>query len=115
MLAFQDDSGEPSGELSCPNGGLHIPLVVDVVISAFFGVEALNSHGEVPNKLRAMAQALIQRTWKVIQNQVDKSKGGVVKLEKDAMQAFQRKFSLLSTLLEIKPLTRSREREAHQA
>lgn len=97
-LAFQDDSDEPSADLTWPNGSLYIPLVVDGVVLALFGVEALNSHGEVPMKLRAMAQALVQRTWKVIRNQVDRSKGRIIKLEKDAMQAFQCKFSLLSTL-----------------
>lgn len=63
-------------------------MAVDPVGSTLFGPEALDNFGRVHSDLRQTTQALIQRTWTNLYNQIQRSKGRIVGLEKDAMDAF---------------------------
>jgi hypothetical protein len=94
-LGSGDDSDDLSGEMAWPNGNSYLPLVIDGVVLVLFGNEALNSHGMVPAKLRTSTQAIAQRTWANLRNQIEQSKGRIGKLEEDAMQAFKSKSSTL--------------------
>jgi hypothetical protein len=71
-----------------PPGAQYIPMAVDPVGSTLFGPEALDNFGRVTSELRQTTQALIQRTWTNLYNQVQRSKGRIVTLEKEATEAF---------------------------
>ncbi|GLB33117.1 putative helicase [Lyophyllum shimeji] len=81
LNSFRQDGAWPNGAQICP-------LAVDPVAKALFGVEALNSTGRLDMHLRSSTQALIQRSWINLHNQFNRSKKRIVKLEKEAIDAF---------------------------
>ncbi|RDB15031.1 Protein CHROMATIN REMODELING 5 [Hypsizygus marmoreus] len=79
----------PSGSLDVwPNGALFVPLAVDPVAHDLFGDECLNSIGRARTEIRQATQAIIQRTWLMLRNQVNRNKDRIVNLEKEAINAF---------------------------
>lgn len=72
-----------------PNGAHWVPLAVDPVSKALFGDVALNSLGRAHMELRTATQALIQRTWMNLHNQLNRNKTRIVNLEKEAIEAFE--------------------------
>jgi hypothetical protein len=87
-LGAEDESADSSQDPPWPNGTAYVPLAVEAVAIALFGNEVLNSHGHMPMKLRTTTQFLVQRTWKVIHNQILRSRQRIGKLEEGALQAF---------------------------
>jgi len=82
-----------SGSLDTwPSATQYVPMAVDPVGTALFGVECLDMLGRVSSELRQTTQALIQRTWLILYNQIQRSKTRVVDLEKQATDAFNGKF-----------------------
>jgi hypothetical protein len=79
-LGSGDDSDDLLGEMAWPNRNSYLPLVIDGVVLVLFGNEALNSHGMVLAKLRTSAQAITQRTWANLRNEIERSKGHIGKL-----------------------------------
>jgi hypothetical protein len=90
-LSLTLNSKSKSKNLDWPNGGTYIPMAVDPVARALFGLEAMDNLGRLPADLRTPMQALIQRTWINIWNQLKRSKTRLGNLEKDAIEAFEGK------------------------
>jgi TATA-binding protein-associated factor len=79
-----------------PSATQYVPMAVDPVGTALFGVDCLDDLGRVSSEIRQTTQALIQRTWLVLYNQIQRSKGRIAELEKQATDAFNGKYSVSS-------------------
>ncbi|KAF9455565.1 P-loop containing nucleoside triphosphate hydrolase protein [Collybia nuda] len=89
LSAQEPDAVEMTIDTFWPPGKMYIPMAVDSVALELFGMEIQNSRGAIPPRARGIVQALIQRTWKVIHNQVDRSQGRIRKVEEEAIRAFE--------------------------
>ena len=81
-----------SGTDKWPNGAAYIPLAIDTVGKRIWGDDCLDDLSRVRSSLRPGLQAIIQRTWGNIYNQVQRSKKRLMKLEEDAATAFDSEF-----------------------
>jgi hypothetical protein len=82
-----------------PDGRMYVPLAVDNVALELFGSDALDPLGRLQLELRDSTQAIIQRTWKNIGDQLKRSRKRITKLEAEATEAFlsESRFLPLST------------------
>lgn len=74
-----------------PSATQYVPMAVDPVGRELFGVECLDDFGRVPSELRQTTQALIQRTWISLNNQMKRSTKRIGQLETQATDAFNGK------------------------
>jgi TATA-binding protein-associated factor len=79
---------------SWPPANQYVPMAVDPVGAALFGPECQDIFGRVQADLRQTTQALIQRTWTNLYNQVQRTKVRLAGLEEDATNAFNGRFLL---------------------
>ena len=82
---------------------MYAPLAVDNVALELFGGDALDPLGRLQLELRDSTQAVIQRTWKNLGDQLKRSRKRITKLEAKATEAFlsESHFLPLSTYIYI--------------
>lgn len=75
-----------------PRATDYLPEATNSVGKALFGDEALDENGRLLQPLRSMTYVMMQRTWNVIRNQVDRNRSRISVLEKEVLAAFEGRF-----------------------
>lgn len=71
-----------------PLSGTYLPMAIDDLAEALFGLESLDASGLLLNRLRGGTLILLQRTWENCRKQTKRSKQRLENCEKKALEAF---------------------------
>ena len=75
-----------------PNAKEYVPAAVDSIALLIFGPDVFEGEDILPNEYRKPVMAFAQRSWNRIRDKIQRDRGKISDLEKNALTAFEGMF-----------------------